>query len=181
MRNGMGDGRAYKTALGGVCLALSAVSLYLSSIVPGMELTFYALSSIFVCVMTAETGVRGGLILYAGAVILGFLFMPGKLGILPYICFFGIYPVMKLFAEKIRNRAGQLAVKFAFFCIIVFGSYNLFRSLFFSNIKLPDFGTAGLVIFALVMFLLYDYILTGIVALYRRRIKREKEIKLSGD
>ncbi|MEA4923217.1 MAG: hypothetical protein VB031_07590 [Eubacteriaceae bacterium] len=175
----MENKKTYRIALGGICLALSAVSLYFASFIPGVELTMYALSSVFVCVAVAETGVKGGLLVYVGSAVLGFLLMPGKLGVLPYLCFFGIYPVLKLFAEKIKNRPLQMAVKLIFFAVIVFITYGLFRSIFFANIKLPDFGKIGLIVFALVMFLLYDFILTGVVAFYRRRIRREKEIKLS--
>jgi hypothetical protein len=165
-------------AVGGICLALATVALCLASIVPGVELTFYAVSSLFICVAVDELGVRGGLMVYAGAAILGFLFMPGKLGVLPYLVFFGIYPILKLFAERIHNKVGRYAAKLGFFCIITAICYGLFRSLFFAGIKLPDFGAAGLVIYALVMFVLYDFILTGVVAFYRRRIRRKKDIRL---
>ena len=54
-------------ALGGICLALTVVFIFAGSIVPGIELTMFAISSLFVAVMIMESGVRAGVILYAAA------------------------------------------------------------------------------------------------------------------
>ena len=175
----MKNEKNYKVALGGICLALSVVDLYLASFVPGVELTLYAVSSIFVCIMISETGIKGGLMLYVAATILGFLLMPGKLGILPYIFFFGIYPIVKLFAEKSRSRVVTIIIKISAFLVIAFVGYNFFRELLFANIRLPQMLGWILAVGAVVGFILYDYILSGLLAIYRRKIKREKEIKLS--
>ena len=51
-------------ALGGVLLALSAASLFLASFVPGIELSFYALSSFFTAAMVVEAGAKGGWMFY---------------------------------------------------------------------------------------------------------------------
>ena len=181
-RQGIGNMRNKKTytvALGGVTLALAVIALYLTSVVPVMDLTFYAVTSICVCVMIAETGVRGGLLVYGGAGLLGFLLIPGKLGILPYLCFYGIFPVIKCLAEKIHNKPLSIAVKAVFASVVLVTAYTLFRGLFFAHIHLPGEGTAAVVLFGIIMYVCYDYILSGVIRIYRNRIKREKDIKLS--
>ena len=72
-----------KIALGGICLALTVIFLFGGSIVPGIELTLFAISSLFTAVMILETGVKGGVLLYAGAVLLGFAIIPNKLAMIP--------------------------------------------------------------------------------------------------
>ena len=84
-------------ALGGICLALTVIFLFGASFVPGAEMTLYALSSLFVAVMVIEKGPKSGVILFVAAVILGLLLVPNKLGMLPYICFFGYYGVLKYY------------------------------------------------------------------------------------
>ena len=80
-----------RLALGGIFLALTVVSLFIASVVPGIELTFYALSSVFIGLMILETGIGGGLLVYAAAALLGFLLIPNKAAVVPFIFFFGIY------------------------------------------------------------------------------------------
>lgn len=167
-------------ATGGICLALATISLYFASFVPGAELTLYALASVFVCVMADERGVAGGALVYVGASILAFLLVPGKLGVLPFVFFFGLYPLIKFYAERIPNRIAQFAVKIALFCVVFFLAYAFFRELFFKNITLPDMPAALLAIGGIILFIVYDFILTMIIRLYRRKIKRQKsDIKLS--
>ena len=80
----MKNKNVYKITLGGICLALTLVFMFGASIVPGAEMTLYAVSSLFIAVMIIETGVKGGAALYAAAVLLGLLIVPNKIGILPY-------------------------------------------------------------------------------------------------
>ena len=56
--------KIFRMTLGGICLALTVISMYASSIVPGIELTLLAISSLFTAVMLIETGVGGALLLY---------------------------------------------------------------------------------------------------------------------
>lgn len=162
-------------ATGGICLALTVISLYFASFVPGAELSLYALASVFVCVMTDERGVAGGALVYAGAGLLGFAILPNKFGLLPFVFFFGAYPLIKFYAERIHSRAAQFAVKIALFCGVFFVAYAFFRELFFKSITLPDASVWLLAAGGIAMFIVYDYILTMVIRLYRRKIKRQKD------
>lgn len=161
-------------ATGGVLTALAAASLCLASVVPGVELTCYALSSVCIYAAVEEQGPRGGLAVYAAAGILGVLIMPDKLGVLPYLVLFGIYPVLKKWIETIPFKVGQMLLKAAYLAVFLVVCYGLFRSLFFSQIRLPHLGKAGLIFYAVGMFALYDIILTGAAAFYQRRIKKAR-------
>lgn len=176
----MRNQKTFTVALGGISLALTVVCLYVASFVPGFELTLYAVSSFFVVAMVIETKPLGGLLLVLGGCILGFLLIPNKLGILPYAFFFGIYPIGKYYAEKPRRAAVQLSIKIACFLVIFVSAFLFFKGLFFGSIQLPDHSPWILLAGGVVMFVLYDYILTLFIRFYHRRIKRdEKEIKLS--
>ena len=156
-------------ALGGVLLALSLVCLYFASFVPGVELSLYALSSIFVPIMMIESRGKGGAILYVAVALLALLILPNKIGVIPYIFFFGIYGLLKFYIEKIKTGWLQIVVKLAVFLAIMLVFYFFFYNLFFSVITLPDFAPALLLIGGIVLFLLYDAILSGIINYYYRR------------
>jgi hypothetical protein len=170
-------------ALGGICLALTMVFLFGASFVPGVELTLYALSSLFVAVMVIERGPKSGLMLYAAAVILGLILVPNKLGMLPYICLFGYYGVAKYYIEKNCRQKLQLAVKIILFAVILAVGLWGTKGLLFGNIQLPEYSTVIIFAGGIVMMMLYDVIYTFAIRIYRERVKREKvpEFKLGRD
>lgn len=170
-------------ALGGICLALTMVFLFGASFVPGAELTLYALSSLFVAVMVIERGPKSGLLLYAAAVILGLVLVPNKLGMLPYICLFGYYGVLKFYIEKAKSPAVQIVTKAVFFALIIAVALWGTKGLLFGGVDLPDYPSAIIFAGGIVMLLLYDVIYTFAVRIYKERVKREKapEFKLGRD
>lgn len=167
----------YKIALGGICLALTVAFMFGGSIVPGVEMTLYAISSVFIAIMIIETGIKGGIGLYAAAVLLGLLIVPNKLGILPYACLFGLYGLVKYYIEKIRNPIGQVALKVIFFGAAVTAGLTAFQGMLLGNIELPDFPLAVLIIAGILFLLLYDLIYTLLLRIYRERFKRKKQVQ----
>ncbi len=174
--------RTQNIAIGGICLAGSVLSLFLASIVPGAELTLYAVSSLFVAVMILEAGMRGGWMMYGGTVLLGLILIPNKLALIPYIFFFGLYGIIKYYAERNRHPAIQVGSKaVAFFAIFGVG-YLFFRELFFGNIQLPDFPLPILALVGVAFLFLYDFIFTQIIQIYRKRVRRtDKDISVGKD
>ena len=164
--------RTFKIALGGICLALTVIFMFGGTIVPGIDLTLFAFSSLFTAVMIIETGVGGGALLFAGACLLGFFLMPNKLAILPYVFFFGYWPILKIYLEKISAPAVQIACKCAVFAVILGVGLFGFKELLASSLDLPDYPAAILLIAGILILLLYDYVLTCLIRWYYRRIKR---------
>ena len=163
----------YKIALGGIFLALTVVALVIASVIPGLELTFYALSSVFIGMMILETGIGGGLAVYAAAIILGLSLVPNKVALIPFIFFFGIYAVIKCIAEKPKQRTVQMIIKIVFFAAVFCVAFLLFRELFFGNIDMPDWSFPALLIAGTAAFILYDFIFTLILELYKKRVNKK--------
>jgi hypothetical protein len=113
--------RTKTTALGGIMLALSVVTLFLASFVPGFELTLYAVSSLYTAVMIMETRVKGGGLFYIASSILALLLVPNKAAVLPYLFFFGLYGIVKFYIEKIRKQPVEIILKLVFQYSVSFG------------------------------------------------------------
>lgn len=174
--------RTQNIAIGGICLAGSTLSVFLASIVPGAELTLYAVSSLFVAVMILEAGMRGGWMMYGGTILLCLILVPNKLALIPYIFFFGLYGIIKFYAERTRHPAVQLGIKAMVFFIVFGTGYLFFREIFFGNIRLPDFPEPLIALAGLAFLFLYDFIFTQLIQLYRKRIRRtDKEISVGKD
>jgi len=174
--------RTQNMAIGGICLAVSVLSVFFASIIPGVELTLYAVSSLFIAVMILEGGMKSGLLLYAGTILLCLILVPDKVAVVPYAFFFGLYGMVKYYAEKLRHPVLQIALKAGVF-LVVFGiGFMFFKSIFFGNIDLPDFPWPVLAVGGLAFLFLYDFIFTLLIQFYRKRIRRtEKDIRLGKD
>ena len=167
-----------KIALGGICLALTVIFLFGGSIVPGIELTLFAISSLFTAVMILETGVKGGVLLYAGAVLLGFAIIPNKLAMIPYAFFFGYYGIVKYYIEKLPGRWIQLALKTGLFAVLLSIGLIGFKKLLLGSIHLPDYPVWLLILAGIALRLRIYLPDRFLPAPYQRPRDRRDEVKL---
>ena len=169
----MRKNKSFKLALGGICLALTLIFMFAGSFVPGIELTLFAISSLFVAVMILESGVSGAILLYAAACILGFILIPNKVGIVPYVFLFGYYGIVKYFIEKLPKALNQIIIKVAFFAAVMCIGFLGFKEILLGAVALPDYPVAVLIIAGVVFMMLYDCIYTMAINFYISRIQRK--------
>lgn len=166
----MKKNKTFEIALSGICLALAVTFMFGATVVPGIEMTLFVISSLLTIVMIIETGIRGGLLVYAGACILGFILIPGKIAIIPYVFFFGYYGILKYFIEKAKSGAVQISLKLIFFAALLCLGLLVFKSILAEAVSLPEYPSAVLIAGGTLMLLLYDYIVTFLIRFYMRRI-----------
>jgi hypothetical protein len=164
--------RTKMVALGGILLSMSLVTLFLASFIPGAELSLYALSSLYVAIIIIETKAKNGWIFYVASCLLAFLIIPNKLVLLPYVLFFGLYGVVKYYIEKIGKQAIEIVLKLVFFTFVWGIGTLFFRELLLGNIELPNLPVLVLIIGALIMFLVYDYLFTLMIGFYQKRFPK---------
>lgn len=181
MYNKLGE-KTFTIALSGISLAFTVICIFAASIAPGAELTCYALASLFVGFLTLERGIRGGILLYAASLLLALILVPNKAAIFPYAIYFGIYPVVKFAIEKFKSPLIQLCAKGLFSAAVFSAAYFIFKELFVMSFQLPQIAWWILIPGGIVLFIMYDYIFSLALSIYRKRIKREQvEFKLSGE
>ena len=160
-----------EVTLEGKFLAITIIFLWGARFVPGIELTLFACSSFFTAFMLLETGVGGAALLFAAASLLGFILLPNKLAMVPYVCFFGYYGILKFYIEKLHTAKTQIIVKLLFFAVILTAGLTLFMEVLTSSVTLPDYPVAVLISGGTLMLFLYDYIYTYIINFYAGRIR----------
>lgn len=155
--------------LSAVFTALSVVFLYLASVMPTGQLGFSALASLCGVCVVIETGIGGGLGVFAATSILGFLLIPEKTYMLLYVCFFGYYPVVKLLFERFRSPVlgwvCKLAVFAAALTVLLFAfRLTLFDVSFLSGRRWLLYIVLGAV------FVVFDLGVTQVIGYYRVKI-----------
>ena len=132
-----------KMAFTGIFTSIAVVFLYLSTIMPTGKLTLYFLASLPVAITIVELGAGAGIAVYFAASLLNMLITGNITGAVPFVFFFGHYPVFKYFIEKGRKAAVELLLKLTVFNMSIFLWY-LFCLLYTSDaaddLLCVDFG-----------------------------------------
>lgn len=159
-----------KIALNGILGALAVICLLLATILPVNRLSFYALSSFFIAVAIIESGLKAGWLFYAATSLLSLIIVPEKLGLVPYVIFFGIYGLVKYYIEKLDKLSIEYALKFVYFNICM-GIALLFVSKLFSYSLTTKLPWWLLVIALEIVFFIYDFVYTQFINYYRDKLK----------
>lgn len=158
----------------GLFAALSVVIMLASY----LGVTTYAVPAIagsLLVIIYLEFGVKSAFTVYIMVSVLSFLICE-KEAALCYILFFGYYPFLKGFIEKIKNKIIQWILKIVLFTVAF--ALEMCFAVWFLGIPISEmnmgYGTIGLVAFCLaleVMFVVYDIALTKVITLYLFRYR----------
>ena len=165
--------RAQRLALGGMLAALALLFLFISSVSPTADLALMTLASLCVAIAVIEHGFGGALLLYVVISLLS-VGWPGIAFSWPFIGFFGIFPLVKSFAERRWPRLPA-----AIFKLTVSAALMLVATLLFGIPMLHDLASryggwvVPTILFGgLAVILVYDYALTLLITLYVNRRPR---------
>ncbi len=163
-----------RITLSGILLAFTVISVFLAATLPTSKLSLYALSSLFMAVIIIEFGTKAGWAFYLASALLSLLLVP-RLEVIPFIVFFGVYGLIKLYIERFRGRVIEYILKLIYFNIcLVLGLFFL-KEIILGGINLM----APVYIIAAVLelvFLLYDYIYTLFIRFYGSQLKQKLKI-----
>lgn len=167
----MDKNRTKMIAASGILLALSVVTLFAATFVPGIELTLFALSSAYVAFVLIEFKHGAGWIFYIASVLLSFVLVPNKAALIPYALFFGVFPIIKYYIEKRRKlpQVAEVLLKLVFFNGMFAAGFYLFGEAFTGSLQIPDLAFPLIIAGGQIFFLAYDYILSLIIGFYMKR------------
>jgi hypothetical protein len=160
-----------KLSLSGIMLALVTVALFAATTLPTSRLSLYSLSSFLVSIIIIEFGVKSGWIFFIASSILTLIIIPDKLGLLPYVFFFGIYGIVKFYIEKLNNLIIEYFVKIVFFNICMLSGLFLIKEFLFSNIEIK-FPIWAIIVAFEIVFIIYDYVYTLFIHYYNEKLKK---------
>jgi hypothetical protein len=158
-----------KIALTGILSAFIVIVLFLESIVPTGRLGFYVLAGFILAVVMLEAGVKLAWAAYVVTCAAGFLLIPEKLNLLPYVLFFGIYTMLKFHIESLRKLWLEILLKLAVFNLFLWPAWS------FAKVFLPPSFTEGAMVILAgivlqVFFVIYDILFTAWIRYYFEKI-----------
>lgn len=162
-----------KIALASLLCALSVVISVIGCIFDMVDLTACTAASVLVALSDNELGGKYPYLVYAVTGMLLFLLFPTTTVTLFFILFFGYYPIIKKFIEKLP-KIPAFILKFAVFnCATVFSYYLMTYILLSAEV---EEGKAILItawIFANIFFVAYDLSLGIFMTAYRRYYRKK--------
>ena len=163
-----------KIALGGLLTALGVVLMFLTGLIPIGTYALPAIAGVLLIVAVIEIGAKWAWMIYAAVAVLSLLFAADKEAALLFVLFFGYYPVLKSFLERISNKVLSWISKFAVFNVAVVACF--FLAVNFLQLPEDSFTVFGIylpwvfLILGNAVFLIYDIALAGLVATYVEKL-----------
>ncbi len=164
--------RARRTALVGVLSALSLAILFLSALSPAARLGLVALAGLVPAAAVVSAGLGAGFLCWGTVGLLGLLLLSDKVNALLYLGFFGLYPMLKAWIERIGKLPLEWACKLAVFNCALSAGYFLLGSVFLAG--LPQALEQGWVLYLVgnLVFIAYDYGFSRLIGFYARRLNK---------
>ncbi len=162
-----------KISISAVLSALSVVVIYLGAVFDVLDLTACAIASIAIVFAQIELKGYYPYLIYASVSIISLLILPQKFSAMLYVCFGGIYPMIKKYAEKYPG-ARCLIIKIIGFALIMTVSVLLLLFVFLTpTAELFSLYYLAVLLLCAVTFFLYDYALTLMIAFYFHRLRKK--------
>lgn len=155
------------------CLLL----MFLTGVFPILAMALPLYAGILIYVVLDEVGISWAFLTYLAVSVLSFFITPNKESSIYFAVFFGSYPIIKVLFEKIHSKVFEIAGKLLAFNVTVISAAAIAVYLFGLDEFLEDFDflgqflVPGLIIFANILFLLYDKTLSLVLTSYVKWFK----------
>ncbi|MEY8311202.1 hypothetical protein AALA61_04270 [Oscillospiraceae bacterium 42-9] len=162
-----------KVALCGVVAALTVVLMLFEGLVSVASVAIPAVAGCLLIPIVAEAGLGHAFGAYGAAAVLVLLLAPDREAALIYVLFFGYYPALFAVVSKIKSRILLWGAKLLIFNAAAIAEGLL--AIYVLGIPFEDFPLLGgwgpvvLLALANLVFVLYDYVLAGLIGQYYRR------------
>ena len=171
------DRISYRVALGGIISAFCLMGMFLTGVFPLLYLVLPMLAGLLLLIVVEEVGPQWAWLTYAAVGLLSLFVTFDKEAALIFIMFFGSYPILTLYFNKIPSKWLRLLLKLLFFnvCMVLYYQITI-HVLGLTELmeSLEDWGKYGGAILLAILnpfFLCYDVSLTNMMVLYRKWLK----------
>ena len=167
---------SYRVALGGIVSALCLVTMFLAGVIPVLYLLLPGIAGILLMIIAVEVNTGWAFLTYLAVSLLSIFVTFDKEAALVFIMFFGHYPILRFYIEKIPLRLIKLLIKLAVFNVCIIAYFYVTVYIFGLDEMLEEFDEIGkygayiMLGISNLVFLVYDIDLVVMYNLYRKRL-----------
>ncbi len=169
--------KSYQVALGGIISAFCLMSMFLTGVFPLLYLTLPMIAGILLLIVVMEVGIEWAWVTYTAISLLSLFVTYDKEAALIFILFFGSFPLIRYYLEKLHCKPLKILLKLCIFNFSMMIYFYVNTYLFGMQEMLEEFQEygkhAGKIILLLLnpFFLMYDTSLDGLCVFYRKVLK----------
>jgi len=159
-----------KTALAAILAAIAVVIMYAGSLLGKIDIATAVAASLSVMITLGELGYGVAFTVYGTVSLLSLFLIPSKTPAVLFVVLFGLYPIIKTFAEGRKGKIKAYVIKYVY---INAATALLFviTEVFFA--KLPLWIVVLCFAAANLLLPIYDLALSSIMSLYYTRFRRK--------
>ncbi len=168
---------SYKVALGGIVSALCLVSMFMTGVIPILSLALPMISGTLMMIIKEEVSTGWSFLTYTAVSLLSLFITFDKESSIMFIFLFGLYPILKTFFDRIKNKPLRILAKLLYYNVSVTIAFQITFNLFGMQ-ELADemnqYFQHGMLILLIITnpaFLMYDYVLNNLIYIYYTKLK----------
>ena len=167
---------SYRVALGGIVSALCLVTMFLAGVIPALYLLLPGIAGILLMIISVEVNTGWAFLTYLAVGLLAMFVTFDKEAALIFIMFFGHYPILRFYIQKIPLGLIRLIVKLLIFNICIIAYFYVTVYIFGLQDILEEFDEIGkygayiMLGVSNIVFLIYDFDLEFLHKVYLKRI-----------
>ncbi len=168
---------SYRVALGGIVSSFCLLAMFMTGVFPLLYLVLPMIAGILMLIVVTEVNTPWALLTYMAVGLLSMFVTYDKEAALIFIMFFGHYPILFKYLNRIHPKFLQMAVKLLVFngCMVAYFYVNVYLFGLQDLLEaFEDFGKYGSIIMLVAInpfFLMYDFGLDGMREIYCRSLK----------
>ncbi len=168
---------SFKVAFGGIITAFALICMLATGVIPIGTYTFPALAGIMLIAVVIELDLKWAWAVFTATAVLSLLIAPDREAALLYLFFFGHYPIVKSYLERLNRKPLEWLLKLIIFNACILICYGLIFYVFQMQYVIESFqelGRYSLIIFLAVgniAFFIYDIALTNLITFYIKWVR----------
>lgn len=159
-----------KLIVSSIVAALALFLMIIAGIIPIGTYAIPVIASLLYIILVRETGYGWAIMSYTVTSIMSLILCADKETAINFILFFGYYPILKILFEKIKPLVLRIIIKLIVFNAAMIAVFYIAKFLLMipsSSYTIFGIYMPGLILaVGNVVFILYDYALTGLTAQY---------------
>ena len=166
---------SFQMAFGGIITALCIILMFSVGVFQVMLYVFPMLSSLLIYALGYECGNKTAMVSYVSVSLLSLILSPEKESAVIFMAFFGYYPILNTYIDRIKSSVLRWAIRFAVFNTAMVISYYALIKLF-SAVTLDEFGSWTVPVMLAsgnLIMVLYVFAIMSVSAIYVKKIRRK--------
>ena len=166
---------SFQIALGGIISALCIILMFSVGLFPILVYAFPMISSLLIFALAYECGNKTALASYVSVSLLSIILSPDKESALLFLSFFGYYPILSTYLDRIKSRLIQWIIRLAVFNAAMAVSYYILIKVLVA-VPIEEFGMLTIPVFLLIgniLLVLYEKMIRSMQILYVRKLRKK--------